>query len=406
MELATELNKSITKTLSFHKKSVMIITLLFLTIVILMIAFLINVLAEKYPIPSWVRNTITDWGNGRVDDTNFIQVIQWLIQNKIITTKENTNFISNNVHVPSWMKKPAHWWSNGQIEDSEFVNEIQYLIQKKLININATPTVGLDKFGIGEINPTIPNGREWFSKWDDGIPRTIKSGSRDPDDSMFIARGDATIMIDGDGIANMKGKNPRMYVYDAAKLLKWKNVEVTFYGKRIDDFFGGTKSPAGFNIGARSNHQDQGGGINASDCNVDTYYSRILYNGNANFVKELYQAVEGARIPKDNRIKWEGLGDLPYDTWIGHKFVLRNIDADKHVQLQMYLDLTDGKKGGDWKLVAQAEDDGNWTVPDNPCGIPVNKIILDGNPSVFIRNTNINSALYKEFSIREISPLP
>lgn len=371
---------------------------------IIVITLFVNVSA--FSIPVWVKNTINDWGNDRIGDSNFIQGIQWLIQNKIITiTRENTNSSSNSTQIPIWIKTPARWWGEGQIEDSEFINEIQYLIQIKIINIGTNNTVS-DKFGISEINPTIPNGREWFSKWDDGIARTIKSGSRDPNDSMFIARGDAKIMIDGNGTANMKGNNPRMYVYDTAKLLKWKNVEVTFYGKRIDDFSGGSQSPAGFNIGARSNHQDQGGGFNSSDCNVDTYYSRMLYNGNANFVKELYQATEGARLPKDNVIKWGGSGTLPYNTWIGHKFVLRNIDNNTHVELQMYLDLTDGKNGGNWKLVAQAKDDGNWNVPPNPCNIPVNKIILDGNPSVFIRNTNINSALYKEFSIREIAPLP
>jgi len=405
MTLAMELYKrSNTKILSFHKKSLIIIILLFMTMAIIMVT-LINVSAEQYSIPSWVKDTIKEWGDNQVGDSNFIQGIQWLIKNKIILPEDN-NLVLNNTQIPTWVKSPARWWGNGQIEDSEFIHEIQYLIQIKIIKIGTTPILRLDKFGISEINPTIPHGREWFSKWDNGDARTIKSGSRDPDDSMLIARGDAKIMIDGNGTATMNGKNPRMYVYDTAKLLKWKNVEVTFYGKRVNDFFGGPQSPAGFNIGARSNHQDQGGGINASDCNVDTYYSRMLYNGNANFVKELYHPMEEARIPKDNVIKWGGWGGLPYDKWIGHKFVVRNIDDDKHVELQMYLDLTNGTNGGTWKLVAQAKDEGNWTIPNNPCGIPVDKIILDGNPSIFIRNTNINSALYKEFSIREIFPLP
>jgi hypothetical protein len=51
-------------------------------------------------------------------------------------------------------------------------------------------------------------------------------------------------------------------------------------------------------------------------------------------------------------------------------------------------------------------DNGNMYVPPNTCGFPLNKIILDANPSIFIRNTDISSALYKKFDVREINPLP
>ena len=259
----------------------------------------------------------------------------------------------------------------------------------------------LDRFGIKEMYSTISGGREWLSKWDDGNARTINAGKRDPDDSMFKATSDSRIVIDGNGIADMSGTQPRMYVYDETKLLKWRNVEVTVYGKLIGQ--SRQNSSAGINIGARSNHQDQG---KPSNCNVDTYYSRMLYDGRANFMKELYHPDEATAAPVGNKIRWGGDGTMPLNTWIGHKFVLRDYDAGTHVKLQMYLDLTDGLNGGDWKLVAEWTDDGNWAVPPNPCNIPMTKIILEDNPSVFIRNTNISSALYKKFSIREINPLP
>ncbi len=275
--------------------------------------------------------------------------------------------------------------------------------QTSTINTTTPLPNPIDKFGTTELYSTKASGREWFSTWNNGHSRTITSGKRDPDDSMFIVRGeaDSKVAMDGNGIANMSGTQPRMYVYDAQKLLKWRNVEVTFYGKRVSEF--ATSSAAGFNIGARSNHQDQG---NPSNCNVDTYYSRMLYNGNANFMKELYHPDEATAAPVGNKINWGGDGTIPYNTWIGHKFVLRDVDNGIHVKLQMYLDLTDGLNGGDWKLVTEWKDDGNWAVPPNPCGIPVTKVILEDNPSVFIRNTDITSVLYKKFNIREIDPLP
>jgi hypothetical protein len=270
--------------------------------------------------------------------------------------------------------------------------------------VNYLPTSPrFDKFDIAELNPTKSDGREWFSSWDNGKNRTILGGSRDPYDKLSKVTGSGfpKVEISGSGVANMSGGQPRIYVYDEPELLKWRNVEVTLYGERMSE--SAKDNSAGFNIGARSNHQDQ---ASKSNCNVDTYYSRMLYDGNANFMKELVHPDEATAAPLGNKIDWSGKVTLPFDKWIGHKFVLRDFDAGTHVKLQMYLDITDGLNGGDWKLVAEWEDDGIWFVPPNLCGIPVNKIILEDNPSVFIRNTDVTSALYKKFSIREIDPLP
>ncbi len=46
----------------------------------------------------------------------------------------------------------------------------------------------------------------------------------------------------------------------------------------------------------------------------------------------------------------------------------------------MYLDLTDGLNGGDWKLVTEWKDDGNWTVPPTyvPCIHSFNNEVIIG----------------------------
>lgn len=252
-----------------------------------------------------------------------------------------------------------------------------------------------------QLFPTIPGGREWYSKWDNGNPRTITDVNRDPDDSMFElrGRGDPQLVIDGNGVATLSGTQPRMYVNDPQEVLKWKNTEITVYAKRISE--SSVDDNAGFIFGARSNHSNNDG------CNVDTYYSRMKYDGIANFAKELdHETGDSESRPVNNKIDWEGDGTLPYNEWIGHKFVIRNYDNDSKVRLQMYLDEIDSLNGGNWNLVAALDDHGNWPVPPNLCGIPLTKIILEANPSVFIRNTDISSAQYKKFSIREIEPLP
>ncbi len=269
-----------------------------------------------------------------------------------------------------------------------------------LVTVQFSSSSTIDGFGIAKLYPTKVNGREWFSTWNNGHARTITESYRDPYDSTFVITGssDSKLIIDGNGTANISGGQPRMYVNDPTLTLKWLNTEVTFYGMRISE---STQSnAAGFNIGARSLH------YNNNDCNVDTYYSRMLYNGNANFAKELHTPDDVKKPTTVNPIDWDGNGGgtMPYDQWIGHKFILRTTDNGAHVRMQMYRDMTGGLNGGIWHLEVDYTDNGNMYVPPNTCNEPLNKIILDANPSVFIRNTDINSALYKDFDIREIAP--
>ena len=39
--------------------------------------------------------------------------------------------------VPSWVKNNAGWWAEGTINDSDFINGIQYLVSQGLIKISA-----------------------------------------------------------------------------------------------------------------------------------------------------------------------------------------------------------------------------------------------------------------------------
>ena len=37
--------------------------------------------------------------------------------------------------IPSWIKNNAGWWSNDQITDQDFVQGIQYLIQQGIMRV-------------------------------------------------------------------------------------------------------------------------------------------------------------------------------------------------------------------------------------------------------------------------------
>src|SRR2546427_38958 len=341
------------------------------------------------PVTVQVGSTYTDAGATATDN------IDGTITSRIVTVNPvNTGVVGT--YTVTYNVKDAS--GNASTQVTRIVN---------VVNPNPTPTNGgFDKWGIKMLHPTITNGREWFNTWDNSHSRILTANDRDPDDSMFKVSGqrDSMVVIDGKGVATMSGTQPRMYVYDQTLALKWLNVEVTVYGERISETQ--LYSSQGINIGARSTHQNE---VN-TPCGVNTYYSRMLYSGNANFAKELNWPDDVKKPGSINGIDWNLFGNttFPYDTWIGHKFVLRTVDSGTHVRMEMWRDLTNGLNGGDWKSILNYTDTGDMTDPITP-GCPTNDlshIILEAGPSIFIRNTDISAAQYKEFSVREIDPLP
>ena len=86
-------------------------------------------------IPSWVKISAGWWSDDIIDDTMFAQSIQFLIQKDIIKIPEiNIDDTTQNLStIPSWVKISAGWWSDDLIDDSTFIQSIQFLIQQKVI---------------------------------------------------------------------------------------------------------------------------------------------------------------------------------------------------------------------------------------------------------------------------------
>ena len=40
------------------------------------------------PIPDWIRETALWWGEGKISDTEFINAMQWLFDNEILSMTE------------------------------------------------------------------------------------------------------------------------------------------------------------------------------------------------------------------------------------------------------------------------------------------------------------------------------
>ncbi len=222
-----------------------------------------------------------------------------------------------------------------------------------------------------------------------------------------------------------------MYVYDSAMQKKWKNVEITIYAKRVNDTH---YSAQGITAGARSGtHND----VTYPDiCEDNTgypnsaYNGRVTFDGRADYVKEvLYHfadavsndrtlvsprttsAFQNLSTPINNST---GFHTFPYNTWIGYKFIVRNMGNDTAVKMETWMDLTDGANGGTWTKLNEYVDKGGWAAtyfyhPNNPwpCpAVPKDYVITNVMPYVFVRADYVNEIDYKKFSIREINALP
>jgi len=100
--------------------------------------------AEESLIPEWVKNTANWWSYGQIEESEFLNAIQFLIKEQIIVIPEpsgsvvllKSNLNNNGDSVPAWIKEIAQWWSEDQLDDQTFVNGIQFLIQNNIIKVS------------------------------------------------------------------------------------------------------------------------------------------------------------------------------------------------------------------------------------------------------------------------------
>jgi len=98
-------------------------------------SFLVTVESPDVLIPDWVRDVAAFWCDDEIDDSGFIQAIQYLIDNDVIVVPETQAGMGGTQEVPSWIKNNACWWSVGLISDSDFAQGIQWLIGQGIIRV-------------------------------------------------------------------------------------------------------------------------------------------------------------------------------------------------------------------------------------------------------------------------------
>jgi len=104
--------------------------------------FVPNSSAQDAQIPNWIKEVAGWWGSGDISENEFVTGIEYLINNNIILlhfvpcNDEIQSQYGDTKSIPDWIKNNANWWSENLIDDTDFINGLQYLIEYKIIKID------------------------------------------------------------------------------------------------------------------------------------------------------------------------------------------------------------------------------------------------------------------------------
>jgi hypothetical protein len=251
-----------------------------------------------------------------------------------------------------------------------------------------TTTTAIHNFKVREVYPTKQNGREWFINLDDPTANRIF----DPQ-SKITREPDGSWQIKGRGGSGKYEDQVRMNVNTPKGQQQWKNVEITGYAKVIS----AESSKDRLSWYAR-------GGRHSSSvpCEGTSLKGDIRVNGEVLWQKEIWHT--GGYT--DERAKAKVTNSI-LGRWIGWKIVIYNINNDKAVKMESYLD---DKNNNNWKKVAELIDKGGWYADTSDkvfysanCGRPKDYIITNSGPIVTFRSDNMMWD-FIDLSVREIQP--
>jgi len=85
------------------------------------------------------------------------------------TEKPPQTAVAKSSQVPSWVKNNAKWWAEGQITQNDFINGIQYLVENGIIRVDASSAIS---------NQEAEADLQWFDRYVKKIAQTVASEKR------------------------------------------------------------------------------------------------------------------------------------------------------------------------------------------------------------------------------------
>jgi len=93
--------------------------------------------SDNICIPSTISQFLIEWLNEKILDGYLIDAFQKYVDPKLIDIPFEIN--EENIHeidIPDWVKSVGYWWVQGGISDKEFAQVINYLIDENIISSN------------------------------------------------------------------------------------------------------------------------------------------------------------------------------------------------------------------------------------------------------------------------------
>lgn len=84
-------------------------------------------------VPHWIKNDVKLWKNKEINDSEFVNGIQFLIKNNDMSIHISDMSEINSGIIPMWIRNSIAEWSNGVSPDEEFISDISYLISHRII---------------------------------------------------------------------------------------------------------------------------------------------------------------------------------------------------------------------------------------------------------------------------------
>ena len=95
---------------------------------------------ESTEIPQWVKPVAKWWAEGGIEDSEFVDAINHLINKRIMQVPIYDVQKETNEKIPSWVKNGASWWAEGKTNDADFVSSLQYMMENGIMTIEIQKT--------------------------------------------------------------------------------------------------------------------------------------------------------------------------------------------------------------------------------------------------------------------------
>ncbi len=93
--------------------------------------------SDNICIPQAIKQFLIEWLNEKLADGYLIDAMQKYVDVKLIEIPFEINEHNiNDIEIPDWVKNIAYWWIQGGVSDKELAEVINYLINQNIITTN------------------------------------------------------------------------------------------------------------------------------------------------------------------------------------------------------------------------------------------------------------------------------